>query len=207
MKKNQNTSQTFTLFRNGTRLTNGNKADIKAKVLTEMKQFPDDIYLCFDDTSGEYVDIDLQTKASNASTGLKRGRPSFLKPPSTKQKKVGRPSLGVIAREVTLLPRHWEWLSKQSSSASSTLRGLIDEAIRTGVNPLEVRNAMARTDKFMTTALGDQAGYEEASRALYRGDKASFEALIDAWPGDLKNYAKQLSKPAFSADQQTSGEH
>lgn len=200
MKKKQHPPQTFTLFRGNTLLINGKMVDIKVKTLDEMKLFPNDIYMCFDDSTGEYVDLVLQNFASGKSSGVKRGRPMFLKPPTAKQKKAGRPSLGVVAREITLLPRHWEWLSKQSGNASSTIRGLIDEAIRTGVNPMEAQNAMARTDKFMSTALGDQTGYEEASRALYRGDKISFETITEAWPSDLRDYAMQLSKPAFGAD-------
>ncbi|MFY0534142.1 DUF2239 family protein [Nannocystis pusilla] len=29
----------------------------------------------------------------------------------------GRPKLGVVSREVSLLPRHWEWLERQPSGS------------------------------------------------------------------------------------------
>ncbi len=203
MTKTEKPSQSYTLFRNNTLVANGDMADIKASILAVNERFPEGTYLCFNDLTGEYVDVDFHTEKSTKplkkQTELKRGRPSFLKAPRAKTKKAGRPSLGVVAREVTLLPRHWKWLNSQSSSASSALRELIDETIRTGRNPLEARNAMARADKFMSTALGDQPGYEEASRALYRADKETFYKLIEAWPNDLKNYVKQLSNPAFDA--------
>ncbi len=57
----------------------------------------------------------------------------------------------------------------------------------------------------MSSMLGDLPGYEEASRALYRGDKERFDLMIDDWPGDLKDYVAQLSAPAFIATMSTGG--
>jgi hypothetical protein len=201
MTQKINTTHTYTLFRAGTCLASGSMPDINAAVAADTEQSGDAIYLCFDDSNGEFVDLEPRILPSSKSSGLKRGRPSYVRKPSSKPGRVGRPSLGVVAREVTLLPRHWQWLGNQSSSASAVLRRLIDDVIRSGNNPMMAGNAMARTDKFMSIALGDQPGYEEASRALYRGDKAQFEVLIENWPDDLREYAKRLSDPAFVSHQ------
>ncbi|MCP4185929.1 MAG: DUF2239 family protein [Hyphomicrobiales bacterium] len=192
---------TYTLFRDGIRLASGSMPEINSAAASDTGQSGDEIYACFNDSTGEFVDLESRIVPSSKSSGLKRGRPSYTNKPSSKPKKVGRPSLGVVAREVTLLPRHWQWLGSQPSSASAVLRRLIDDVIRSGSNPLIARNAMARTDKFMSIALGNQPGYEEASRALYRGDKSQFEALIENWPDDLREYTKQLAGPAFVGHQ------
>ncbi len=100
-------------------------------------------------------------------------------------KKRGRPKLGVTSKEVTLLPRHWEWLSAQRGGASVTLRRLIDDA-RNNASAEEITLLeQQRLDGFMRLILGDEAGYEEASRALFRNSKASFEEAIREWPAEL----------------------
>lgn len=109
----------------------------------------------------------------------------------------GRPKLGVVAREVTLLPRHWEWLAAQPEGASAVIRRLIDAARnqRSGVE--RARQAQAAADRFMMSMLGDQQGWEEASRSLYAGDGKRFHELTESWPADLRNHARRLAAPAF----------
>jgi uncharacterized protein len=92
---------------------------------------------------------------------------------------VGRPKLGVQAREVTLLPRHWDWLSQQSGGASAALRRLVDAARSQGRTLRERQDAAYR---FMQGLCGDMEGYEEALRALYRSDSALFASAIARWP-------------------------
>ena len=101
----------------------------------------------------------------------------------------GRPSLGVAAREVTLLPRHWDWLSRQPGGASAAIRRLVEEASRKPPGPAEKRDSAYR---FMSDMCGDRPGYEEALRALYRGEGERFRALIAAWPQAIRDYVEGL---------------
>jgi hypothetical protein len=130
----------------------------------------------FDDATGRITDIDYWDALKSAPPA--RGR--------------GRPRLGVTAREVTLLPRHWEWLSAQPGGASAALRRLVEEA-RRGANG--VRSERERRDAayhFMQATCGDRPGYEESLRALYKGDDARFAALTAAWPADVRAYIERL---------------
>jgi uncharacterized protein len=127
--------------------------------------------LAFDDETGAQVDLDLPAPAP---------RPR------------GRPSLGVEAREVTLLPRHWEWLAKQPGGASVTLRKLVEAAIRAGRSERECRDAAYR---FLSVMAGDRPGFEDAARALYKGDRFRFEAFSQAWPEAIRDHARALAWP------------
>lgn len=128
--------------------------------------------LAFDDDTGRQVDLDLTEPAAP--------RPR------------GRPSLGVEAREVTLLPRHWEWLAGQPGGASVTLRKLVEAAMRAGRSERECLDAACR---FLTVMAGDRPGYEEAIRALYSGDRENFDALCVLWPTPIADHARLLAWP------------
>jgi hypothetical protein len=128
--------------------------------------------LVFDDVSGKVTDLDLSGTSS-----------------SHVPKPLGRPRLGVQSREVTLLPRHWEWLSAQSGGASAALRRLVDEARRHGRSERERQDAAYN---FMQAICGDRPGYEEALRALYKGEEQEFSTLIRTWPEDVSGYIREL---------------
>jgi len=132
--------------------------------------------LAFDDESGAQVDLPLREDLPA------RGR--------------GRPSLGVAAREVTLLPRQWEWLAKQPGGASATLRRLVEDARRQGRTVRQCRDAAYR---FLTVMAGDRPGYEEAMRALYAGDQAAFDRLAEAWPAAIRDHGRALAWPGDKA--------
>ena len=129
----------------------------------------------FDDASGRPVDLDLWDAAGGSVADPPKGR--------------GRPRLGVVPREVTLLPRHWDWLAAQPGGASATIRRLVDAARKDARSPAAARDAAY---SFLTAMAGDRPGYEEAMRALYRDDGARFRALIGAWPEDIRTYAEAL---------------
>jgi hypothetical protein len=109
----------------------------------------------------------------------------------------GRPKLGVVAREVTLLPRHWEWLSEQPGGASVTLRKLVEEARRSTEGEVRKRRGRESCYRFMNTMAGNDPGYEEALRALYAGERERFQALTESWPPDVGDHARRLAEPTF----------
>jgi hypothetical protein len=120
--------------------------------------------------------------------------------PANVARSAGRPKLGVVAREVTLLPRHWEWLSGQPGGASVALRKLVEDARRTNAGTDRVRHAQEVAYRFMSAIGGNLPGYEEAIRALFAGDRARFEATIDGWPADVGAHAHKIAAAAFSKD-------
>lgn len=109
----------------------------------------------------------------------------------------GRPKLGVVAREVTLLPRHWDWLARQRGGASVTLRTLVDEARRTGVEADRVHEAQEAAYRFLVAMAGDRPGFEEAARALFAGKQARFNRQVARWPASIQAHAKALAAKAI----------
>lgn len=109
----------------------------------------------------------------------------------------GRPKLGVVAREITLLPRHWDWLAQQKGGASVVIRRLVDDARRNGEGGDRIRLAQEAAYRFMSTMAGNRPRYEEAIRALFAGDAPRFEKLIAEWPADVRDHAARLAGSAF----------
>jgi hypothetical protein len=107
----------------------------------------------------------------------------------------GRPKLGVTAREVTLLPRHWEWLNAQPGGASVALRKLVEHARRNGGEPDRRRREREAAYAFMSSLAGNFPNFEEASRALFADDRERFSALVAEWPPDVRDHAGALAFP------------
>jgi hypothetical protein len=143
------------------------------------------LFLIFDNETGEQVDFDLRGTVEEV---LARNGQN---PPQTGP---GRPRLGVVSREITLLPRHWEWLGLQPNGASAAIRRLIDEARKREPAKMRRQQAAHATERFLFAMAGNYPGYEEASRALFQGDSMQFAELISAWPKDVRDYAIRLSK-------------
>lgn len=155
----------------------------------------DSAILIFDDQTGKQVDFDLRGTDEEITTRLKsQEQPQRDGSPRSP----GRPKLGVVAREVTLLPRHWDWLSQREGGASAELRRLVDSARKQTDSGQVARKAEQASDRFMMTMLGNQPMYEDAARALYAGDRTRFLALSDSWPVDLRDHARQLAEPALT---------
>ena len=112
----------------------------------------------------------------------------------------GRPKLGVVSGEVTLLPRHWQWLKAQRGGASATLRRLIDEARRASQGEAETKARQERCYRFMTHLGGDLPGYEDALRALFAGDETTFAETIKPWPEGLRTWVWRLATEAPQAE-------
>jgi predicted ester cyclase len=117
----------------------------------------------------------------------------------------GRPRLGVTSREISLLPRHWEWLEQQSHGASGSLRRLVEHAMKLTPGKERARRLRAALAQFLSAVAGDRPNYEEASRALFGGDMPRFEELIQRWPKDIRDYAVHLARQAGRADEELSG--
>ena len=113
-----------------------------------------------------------------------------MRPPAARGR--GRPKLGVVAREVTLLPRHWEWLNAQPGGASVALRKLVEAARRDTLTSDQKRLAREAAYRFMSTMAGDLPRFEEASRALFADDRTRLTTLIARWPGDVRTYLVKL---------------
>ncbi len=180
--------QTYAAFAGDKLVASG---DLRTVVL-HLKERADrgkaDGVLLFEDATGRQLDVSLEGTPEEV---LARAIPE--PPPQGR----GRPKLGVTAREVTLLPRHWEWLERQPHGISATLRRLVDEARKREPDEEVKRNAREAAHRFMTTMGGDRPGYEEALRALYAKDREGFERRIKRWPADVREHATRLAGPSF----------
>jgi hypothetical protein len=163
-----------------------------AEVLPAIKAAGDtgEAVLTFDAATGKVIDLDL--RGSDAHAQARR-----TPPPRPQKRGPRRPRRGVVAREVTLLPRHWDWLSTQPGGASVALRKLVEAALRDGEGPDRARQAKDATYRFITTMAGDRSGYEEAVRMLFAGDCTAFEAAVAGWPGDVAETALALAERAW----------
>lgn len=132
--------------------------------------------LVFNRTSGRVVDIDLRGSENDIVSRLAT---------TAEPARRGRPKLGVVAREVTLLPRHWDWLATQPGGASVALRRLVEMARKADAGQGEMRLRTEAAYRFMSAMAGDLAGFEEASRALFAGDRRRLEEAVSTWPADV----------------------
>lgn len=183
-------SRPCTAFVDARLLAAGPLPEVAAAVKAALDADPAASILTFDDTTARVVDLDLRGTASEIAARF--AGPATEESPRGR----GRPRLGVVAREVTLLPRHWDWLATQPGGASQALRRLIDEARRAGEGQARTRLARERAYRFMAAMAGNLLGFEEATRALFAGDGARFEAQMAPWPQDLRDYALKLSAEA-----------
>lgn len=189
-----------------------------SEVALAVKRSPDEVgaVLVFDDTTGRPIDLDLHVSDAEVLERLSqppkaysgRYRPKTeVAPGLTESEEIrspaprGRPKLGVVAREVTLLPRQWDWLTNQPGGASATLRRIVDEARKTASPRQQRQAAHEAAYQFMQAIAGDLPGYEEATRALFADDRISLEQQIATWPEDIRTYALRL---AFGAGENQS---
>jgi hypothetical protein len=161
--------------------------------------------LIFDDTTSEIVEVDFRGTAEDvaarltAQSGMDVPSGPPTEPEAAAPRKPGRPKLGVVAREVTLLPRHWEWLNRQPGGASVALRKLVEEARRVNESKDRVRRSQEVAYRFMSAMAGNEPGFEEALRCLFSGNRTSFDSLVDAWPIDVRDHARKLAADAFAS--------
>jgi hypothetical protein len=180
---------TYTVFAGQRRLATGTAADLAA-VLRD--RLPVEPVLVFSDDTGAQVDLDLRGTPEEIDIRY-RTEPE---PAPEKRSGPGRPRLGVVSREVSLLPRHWEWLAGQPGGASASLRRLVDAARRDRAGEEQQRLAREAAYRFMVALAGNQPGFEEASRALFAEDYVRLDEIIQQWPTDVRDYTRRLLLPA-----------
>ncbi len=184
------TDSTYTLFIGDELVVSGDLATILPVIKRRFDADPGEYLLILDDATGKQVDFELRgTLAQVLEMHL----------PAPTPRGPGRPRLGVVSREVTLLPRHWEWLADQPGGASATLRRLVEDARKTESPATRAKRAAAATGRAMTALAGDRHNFEEAYRALDAGDRDRFEALTSTWPTDVRSYLSRVSEGAFPA--------
>ena len=194
-----------TAFEESRRIATGPLSEVALKVKAVVDQGRQKTILVFDDLTSELVELDLRGSDADVlgrlqTSGLAGGVHAPAAPEQEDAPRgPGRPRLGVIAREVTLLPRHWEWLGSQPGGASVALRKLVEEARRTHEGKDRVRRAQEVAYRFMAAIASSLPGFEEASRALFAGDSARFDTQTEAWPADLRSHAQGLARQAFTA--------
>jgi uncharacterized protein len=187
----------FTAFSGPKRLAEGPLAEVAIAVMQASRRPAAPSIIIFSNATGHPIDLDLRGTERDVIARLPESTP----PPSAEADEAaaaeprgrGRPKLGVVAREVTLLPRHWEWLGTQPGGASVALRKLVEEARRANGDVDRARAAKEAAYRFMSTMAGNLAGFEEASRALFADDRRRFAGLIAGWPDDIRDHVVKLA--------------
>ncbi len=175
---------TFTAFDGHILVISAEPAEALRSIKRYLNGNPGRAVLIFDDGTGSQIDFDFRGTEEDV---LARAFPPAPKPGR------GRPTLGVVCGEVSLLPRHWDWLKRQGNNASATLRRLVDDAIRNEPASARAKRAVEAADREMWALAGNLPGCEEASRALYARDFERFRSLVSAWPRDVANHLSGLA--------------
>jgi uncharacterized protein len=197
-------SESYTAFEGPRRIASGGLGEVAAAAKSAIDADEAAQILIFDDRTAGVVELDFRGSVEAVVERARLLAPASLDDgtaaeadPEAGAKRPGRPKLGVISREVTLLPRHWDWLSRQPGGASVALRKLVDEARRANESRDRIRESQNAAYRFMVAMAGNQPGLEEAARALFGADAERFAAQIANWPRDLRDYAHSLAAGAF----------
>jgi hypothetical protein len=176
-------------------LIKGNLVEVALKAREAVEQGESDPILIFNEKTSRLVEVDFGVSEAAirqrfASLSMPDG-PKEEEPAEIKRGP-GRPKMGVVGREVTLLPRHWEWLDDQPGGASVALRKLVEMAKRANQGEDCLRKAQESVHRFMWAMAGDLPGFEEASRNFYAGNYEVFTELTGAWPKDIRTHLLEL---------------
>ncbi|MEO7085437.1 MAG: DUF2239 family protein [Gemmatimonadaceae bacterium] len=186
----------YTAFEGFTRIASGSLAEVALAAKQALNRPATVPVLIYDDGTGRPVDIDptvsddeliARLPYSGAVAGIQIS--SSVSEPRGR----GRPKLGVVPREVTLLPRHWDWLNAQPGGASVAIRKLVEDARKTSGHADRQRGAHEAAYRFMSAVAGNLPGFEEATRALFADDDRRFAELVAEWPADVRDYAVMLA--------------
>jgi hypothetical protein len=190
---------TYIAFEGDRCIGSGELRDVARSARQALGRQPDASILIFNSRTSTLVDVDFRGSIDDVVARI-----PLPEPPAANEDTAvaaprgpGRPKLGVVAREITLLPRHWDWLAQQKGGASVAIRKLVDEARRNNEGSDRIRMAQEAAYRFMSTMAGNRPHFEEAIRALFAGDAKRFEQLIAEWPADVRDHATRLAVPAF----------
>ena len=165
-----------------------------AEIVSSIKQYEDtqaEMALIFDELTGRAVDFDLTGSADDVvarQVARTRSGP-------------GRPKLGVVGREVSLLPRHWEWLEEQPNGISAAIRRLVDEARKREPGAQRARRMRSALSRVMWALAGDLPNFEEATRAVFEPDDIRLAELTASWPADVRQYVHERAREASGAEE------
>jgi len=200
----------FVVFEGSQCLARGSLAQVALQYKAAVDARPFARFMVFNASTSEIIDLDHRGTPEEvlarlpASAGTQPEGLDPQDPLGTEASKPlapagpGRPKLGVVAREVTLLPRHWAWLASQPGGASVALRKLVEQARRDGQTQDERRQSQEASYRFMSAMAGSLEGFEEAARALFAADPVRFATLISSWPADIQMHLLQLAQVALS---------
>jgi uncharacterized protein len=192
----------YIAFDGDRRIAGGDLREVVRTAKELLDRRKDAAILVFDGVTSGPIDIDFRGTVADVQARLPQAAGAVADAGPSAPRGPGRPKLGVVAREVTLLPRHWDWLAQQAGGASVALRKLVDAARRTGEDGDRIRRAQEAAYRFMSAMGGDKPHYEDAIRALFANDPARFEKLIAAWPADVRDHTHILAQRAFQRDPQ-----
>jgi hypothetical protein len=194
---------TYIAFDADRRIASGDLLKVARSAKMVRDRRPDAPVLIFDDATSAPLELDFRgsveevlqrlSGAANGGTAHETASPDA----TAAARGPGRPKLGVVAREITLLPRHWEWLAQQPGGASVTIRKLVEEARRAHAGSDRLRLAQEAAYRFMSVMAGNKPHYEEAIRALFASDAMAFKGWIGGWPDDIRGHALELAGRAF----------
>jgi hypothetical protein len=187
---------TYTAFAGSSRVVRGTLEETLRQVKKRLDVDPELRILIFEDASGRQVEFDFRGTLEQVVSRAKPEQPTRPGP--------GRPKLGVVSREVSLLPRHWEWLERHPQGISAALRRLVDDARKRAPDEDHARESRAAASRFMWVMAGDLPKFEEASRALFASEKARFTDLTRFWPADVREHLDELLREggAFPAERE-----
>jgi hypothetical protein len=199
-----------TVFERDKLVAQGTPREVRAAIAKLRAHDPYAVFLVFDDATGE--DFDLEGNPHLAARPVPEPvaepvlEPAVEPAAAPQPVRPGRPKLGVVAREITLLPRHWEWLETQPGGASVALRKLVEAARKQHAPEDRVRRAIEATYRFLSVMAGNRPGFEETARALFRRNWRDFDERVAALPGDLGRHLQKLSQSA-RPEQPENAEH
>lgn len=189
-------------FEGDRRLAAGSLADVAAAARRRSGKATHETIQVFEFASGKTLHLDLSGSEKDVRERFAGAAPAAAEAPAedagATPRGRGRPKLGVTAREVTLLPRHWDWLNAQPGGASVALRKLVEEARKTRGQSDTLRGRREAAYRFISAIAGDWPNYEEATRALFADDSVRFDELTEGWAVDVREHARHLAAAAFS---------
>jgi hypothetical protein len=171
----------------------GELAEVLPKLKERFERDGSDMVLVFEIETGRQVDFDLSGTLEEV---LERVALAAVRGP-------GRPKLGVSSREVSLLPRHWDWLEQQPMGISGALRRLVEDAIKGQSGQDRARAIRAALGRILTAMAGNRPNFEEATRALFAGDTKRFASLVERWPKDVREFALERAREAARSERAT----